>query len=146
LLLYIHLLALRNQTAAAAASVLACSFAPAAERQFGMHGYDRVRNTQIGKTEVPLKYFEEVFTSEHWMMRIYRCANSRVCCHSVTCCLVLVRLVHQRALDDAHLQVHHFCLENSTWQRCHLVRMVRPRAVVIRICDMQVHLLFFVCK
>jgi dolichyl-diphosphooligosaccharide--protein glycosyltransferase len=37
-----------------------------------MHGYDRVRSTQIGKTEVPLKYFEEVFTSEHWMMRIYR--------------------------------------------------------------------------
>ncbi|WIA39883.1 hypothetical protein OEZ86_013325 [Tetradesmus obliquus] len=47
-------------------------FAPAAQRQFGMNGYDRVRNTQIGKTEVPLKYFEEVFTSEHWMMRIYR--------------------------------------------------------------------------
>ncbi|KAF6258860.1 Oligosaccharyl transferase STT3 subunit-domain-containing protein [Scenedesmus sp. NREL 46B-D3] len=47
-------------------------FAPASERQIGMRGYDRVRNTQIGKTDVPLKYFEEVFTSEHWMMRIYR--------------------------------------------------------------------------
>jgi hypothetical protein len=44
-----------------------------------MHGYDRVRNSQIGKTEVPLKYFEEVFTSEHWMMRIYRCDAARWC-------------------------------------------------------------------
>ncbi|EFN55263.1 hypothetical protein CHLNCDRAFT_31189 [Chlorella variabilis] len=35
-------------------------------------GYDRVRNTVIGKTDFELKYFEEVFTSEHWMMRIYR--------------------------------------------------------------------------
>ena len=55
---------------------ICCSFAPAAQRQFGMNGYDRVRNTQIGKTEVPLKYFEEVFTSEHWMMRIYRCGSA----------------------------------------------------------------------
>lgn len=26
--------------------------------------------------QVPLKYFEEVFTSEHWMMRIYRVRES----------------------------------------------------------------------
>eukprot|EP00879_Flechtneria_rotunda_P032518 GHRR01035735.1.p1 GENE.GHRR01035735.1~~GHRR01035735.1.p1 ORF type:complete len:182 (+),score=41.02 GHRR01035735.1:256-801(+) len=47
-------------------------FAPATQKSLGMYGFDRVRQTQIGKTEVPLKYFEEVFTSEHWMMRIYR--------------------------------------------------------------------------
>jgi dolichyl-diphosphooligosaccharide--protein glycosyltransferase len=31
-----------------------------------------VRQTVIGDTSVTLKYFEEVFTSQHWMMRIYR--------------------------------------------------------------------------
>lgn len=36
----------------AAASRHACSFAPATQKSFGMYGYDRVRNTQIGKTEV----------------------------------------------------------------------------------------------
>ncbi len=38
----------------------------------GQRGYDRVRNGVIGKLNVNLKYFEEVFTSQHWMMRIYR--------------------------------------------------------------------------
>lgn len=35
-------------------------------------GFDRVRNAVIGRQDFDLKYFEEVFTSEHWMMRIYR--------------------------------------------------------------------------
>jgi dolichyl-diphosphooligosaccharide--protein glycosyltransferase len=33
---------------------------------------DRVRGTLIGNFDVSLKYFEEVFSSQHWMMRIYR--------------------------------------------------------------------------
>ncbi len=48
------------------------SFAEASERQLGQRGMDRVRGTLIGKPEVSLKYFEEAFTSQHWMMRIYR--------------------------------------------------------------------------
>ncbi|KAI8469243.1 MAG: Oligosaccharyl transferase STT3 subunit-domain-containing protein [Monoraphidium minutum] len=47
-------------------------FAEASERQFGQRGMDRVRGTTIGQLDVSLKYFEEVFTSQHWMMRIYR--------------------------------------------------------------------------
>ncbi|PRW05846.1 STT3 subunit of Oligosaccharyl transferase [Chlorella sorokiniana] len=35
-------------------------------------GYDRVRNAVIGRPDFQLHYFEEVFTSEHWMMRVYR--------------------------------------------------------------------------
>lgn len=35
-------------------------------------GYDKVRQTVIGRLNVELKYFEEVFTSENWLMRIYR--------------------------------------------------------------------------
>ncbi|CAG9464123.1 unnamed protein product [Pedinophyceae sp. YPF-701] len=34
-------------------------------------GYDRVRQTPIGVKDIELEYFREVFTSEHWMMRIY---------------------------------------------------------------------------
>lgn len=35
-------------------------------------GYDRVRSHVIGKLNIDLKYFEEVFTSENWLMRIYQ--------------------------------------------------------------------------
>ena len=35
-------------------------------------GYDRVRSAVIGLQDFELTYFEEVFTSEHWMVRIYR--------------------------------------------------------------------------
>lgn len=33
---------------------------------------DRVRNYPIGNPDITLTYFEEVFTSEYWMTRIYR--------------------------------------------------------------------------
>ncbi len=47
-------------------------FAEASSMVTGRYGFDRVRNTIIGKTDISLQYFEEVFTSEHWMVRIYR--------------------------------------------------------------------------
>jgi dolichyl-diphosphooligosaccharide--protein glycosyltransferase len=47
-------------------------FAEAAQLTTGRYGFDRVRNTEIGVTDVKLRYFEEVFTSEHWMVRIYK--------------------------------------------------------------------------
>ncbi|XXG57402.1 hypothetical protein AAC387_Pa03g4563 [Persea americana] len=34
--------------------------------------FDRVRRTEIGKKYFKLTHFEEVFTSHHWMMRIYK--------------------------------------------------------------------------
>eukprot|EP00954_Amorphochlora_amoebiformis_P020106 1336965-Amorphochlora_amoeboformis.AAC.1 len=34
--------------------------------------FDRTRNTEIGKKDISFKYLEEAFTSEHWMVRIYR--------------------------------------------------------------------------
>ena len=37
----------------------------------GQEGFDRVRGYEIGRKDVTLRYFEEVFTSEHWMVRIY---------------------------------------------------------------------------
>lgn len=35
-------------------------------------GYDRVRNTVVGVKDIKLKYFEEAFTSENWIVRLYR--------------------------------------------------------------------------
>lgn len=35
-------------------------------------GFDRVRNCEIGQKDVQLTHIEEAFTSEHWMVRIYR--------------------------------------------------------------------------
>jgi len=38
----------------------------------GRDGMDRVRNTRFGKPDIQLKYFEEAFTSQHWMLRVYK--------------------------------------------------------------------------
>jgi dolichyl-diphosphooligosaccharide--protein glycosyltransferase len=35
-------------------------------------GFDRVRRTEIGKKRFKLTHFEEVFTTHHWMVRIYK--------------------------------------------------------------------------
>eukprot|EP00026_Physarum_polycephalum_P003887 Phypoly_transcript_03903.p1 GENE.Phypoly_transcript_03903~~Phypoly_transcript_03903.p1 ORF type:complete len:723 (+),score=111.26 Phypoly_transcript_03903:65-2170(+) len=35
-------------------------------------GYDRVRNVEIGNKEFDLKYIEEAYTSQHWLVRIYK--------------------------------------------------------------------------
>lgn len=41
--------------------------------QWGQEGgFDRVRNAVIGHKDIKFRYLEEAFTSEHWMVRIYR--------------------------------------------------------------------------
>lgn len=35
-------------------------------------GYDRVRNAEIGNKNFQLKYFDEVFSSQRWIVRIYK--------------------------------------------------------------------------
>ena len=55
-------------------------FADAAMLTTGRRGFDRVRNVEIGSMDIKLHYFTEVFTSEHWMVRIYK-VNDR-CDHS----------------------------------------------------------------
>eukprot|EP00112_Aurelia_sp_Birch-Aquarium-sp1_P014238 Seg306.8 transcript_id=Seg306.8/GoldUCD/mRNA.D3Y31 product="Dolichyl-diphosphooligosaccharide-protein glycosyltransferase subunit STT3B" protein_id=Seg306.8/GoldUCD/D3Y31 len=35
-------------------------------------GYDRTRNTEIGNKNIQLKHLEEAYTTEHWLVRIYR--------------------------------------------------------------------------
>jgi hypothetical protein len=41
-------------------------------RQGEDSGYDSVRNAVIGKKDIKLTYFEEAYTSERWLVRIYR--------------------------------------------------------------------------
>ncbi|XP_059610178.1 dolichyl-diphosphooligosaccharide--protein glycosyltransferase subunit STT3B [Phlebotomus argentipes] len=38
----------------------------------GTAGYDRTRNSVIGNKDFELTYLEEAYTSEHWLVRIYR--------------------------------------------------------------------------
>jgi len=38
----------------------------------GHTGFDRTRNTVIGNKNIELTYLEEAYTSEHWLVRIYR--------------------------------------------------------------------------
>eukprot|EP00010_Vexillifera_abyssalis_P008769 CAMPEP_0201547152 /NCGR_PEP_ID=MMETSP0173_2-20130828/3571_1 /ASSEMBLY_ACC=CAM_ASM_000268 /TAXON_ID=218659 /ORGANISM="Vexillifera sp., Strain DIVA3 564/2" /LENGTH=642 /DNA_ID=CAMNT_0047956093 /DNA_START=239 /DNA_END=2167 /DNA_ORIENTATION=+ len=38
-------------------------------------GFDRVRYQEIGKKDIKLDYLEEAFTSQHWLVRIYRVPN-----------------------------------------------------------------------
>uniref|UniRef100_A0A915HSB7 Dolichyl-diphosphooligosaccharide--protein glycotransferase n=1 Tax=Romanomermis culicivorax TaxID=13658 RepID=A0A915HSB7_ROMCU len=35
-------------------------------------GYDRTRNAEIGHKNFDLNHLEEAFTSEHWLVRIFR--------------------------------------------------------------------------
>uniref|UniRef100_A0A8C4WY65 dolichyl-diphosphooligosaccharide--protein glycotransferase n=1 Tax=Eptatretus burgeri TaxID=7764 RepID=A0A8C4WY65_EPTBU len=35
-------------------------------------GFDRTRNAEIGNKDIRLSHLEEAFTSEHWLVRIYR--------------------------------------------------------------------------
>lgn len=35
-------------------------------------GYDRTRNAEIGNKNFQLTYLEEAYTTEHWLVRIYR--------------------------------------------------------------------------
>uniref|UniRef100_A0AAY4BYH2 Dolichyl-diphosphooligosaccharide--protein glycosyltransferase subunit STT3B n=1 Tax=Denticeps clupeoides TaxID=299321 RepID=A0AAY4BYH2_9TELE len=35
-------------------------------------GFDRTRNTEIGNKDIKFKHLEEAFTSEHWLVRIYK--------------------------------------------------------------------------
>lgn len=35
-------------------------------------GYDRTRNAEIGNKNIELTYLEEAYTTEHWLVRIYR--------------------------------------------------------------------------
>ncbi|GFP92069.1 dolichyl-diphosphooligosaccharide--protein glycosyltransferase subunit stt3a [Phtheirospermum japonicum] len=43
----------------------------------GGRGFDRVRHTEIGKKYFKLTHFEEVFTTHHWMVRIYKLKSPR---------------------------------------------------------------------
>ena len=35
-------------------------------------GYDRTRNAEIGNKDISFQHLEEAYTTEHWLVRIYR--------------------------------------------------------------------------
>jgi hypothetical protein len=36
-------------------------------------GWDRTRNAEVGEKDIKLTHLEEAYTTQHWMVRIYRC-------------------------------------------------------------------------
>ena len=40
-------------------------------------GYDRVRNMEIGNKDFELTTLEEAYTTEHWLVRIYKVKDLR---------------------------------------------------------------------
>ena len=47
-------------------------FAPASATTDKSPGYDRVRQSEIGNKDFQLEVLEEAFTTEHWLVRIYK--------------------------------------------------------------------------
>jgi len=45
-------------------------------RQGEPSGFDTVRQAVIGNKQIKLTYFEEAYTSERWLVRIYRLRDS----------------------------------------------------------------------
>jgi len=43
-----------------------------AQSQKEMMGWDSVRKTQVGDKDIKLKYFQEAYTTDHWLLRIYK--------------------------------------------------------------------------
>ena len=84
-------------------------FADAAMLTTGRRGFDRVRNVEIGNMDIKLNYFTEVFTTEHWMVRIYK-VNDR-------CLLLLPTIIVTNTIWPAHLPTdflnHHCLLDRS---------------------------------
>lgn len=42
-------------------------------------GFDRTRNVVIGNKNFDLTYLEEAYTTEHWLVRIYRLVQEFLC-------------------------------------------------------------------
>lgn len=38
----------------------------------GPSGFDRTRNMEIGNKNIKLEHLEEAYTTEHWLVRVYR--------------------------------------------------------------------------
>ena len=58
----------------------------------GNPGTDRARGYEIGNKDIELTYLEEAYTSEHWIVRIYRvcCSSSLRANSSRLTCIVMV--------------------------------------------------------
>ena len=56
-------------------AVTFCAMPPRAAVQVDYQkppGFDRARNREVGKKDITLETMEEAFTSEHWIVRIFK--------------------------------------------------------------------------
>lgn len=69
-------------------------------------GYDRTRNAVIGHKDFDLTYLDEAYTSEHWLVRIYRWeSQSSVSLSRAELCYFLIH-VYLPVLSIPHTHVY----------------------------------------
>ena len=65
-------------------------------------GYDRTRNVEIGNKNIKLTHLEEAYTSEHWLVRIYR--YGQVYDMKVKCSLDRLQFAHLEFLQETEFK------------------------------------------
>lgn len=97
-------------------------------------GYDRVRNAEIGNKDFELDVLEEAYTTEHWLVRIYKVGgqelgvqqvvhvgavlhHAKAASHGQHLCFVGQRSGQPRALQDIKLfhRIPHLC--QMSWRK-----------------------------
>lgn len=74
-------------------------------------GFDRVRNAEIGNKDFELDVLEEAYTTEHWLVRIYKVSR---CCPSRKTVLILVY----------SFQIGIFLMAHGFKVACHLLEVL----------------------
>lgn len=72
-------------------------------------GYDRARNREIGKKDITLETMEEAFTSEHWIVRIFRVSAVKLyvsCCARKTTTWTIVHPCFRRGSSHVRAMFH----------------------------------------
>ena len=64
-------------------------------------GYDRARSREVGRKNIELTTMEEAFTSEHWIVRIYKVTTDANHTHPST-----LSLTHSNTTTSTHHKSH----------------------------------------
>ena len=90
-------------------------------------GYDRVRNVEIGNKDFELDVLDEAYTTEHWIVRIYKVGSARPGL-SVYLVLYVNKITLQRALRRGlgfyEMRKLSFCFFLSLYAHLYLVSKI----------------------
>ena len=63
-------------------------------------GFDRTRNAVIGNKDIDLTYLEEAYTTEHWLVRIYRYFANKQLIPVNKCCKIVSFIFRVKKPDE----------------------------------------------